>query len=243
MPRKVRRRESREGRRIPRTSTTPKPRGRCRAKYDDEKAAKDDAFRAQVRRRSREGGAAQSTTTRKPRRTTHSAHKYDAEAAKVDAAQTYDDKKAAKDDEFRARVRRQSREGRCRANVRRRESREGRIPRTMPPMPTYATYATYAVFVPFSWCCPSLSAVTAVVSICSAFFLLVFRCLFACVLLGRAYSVVRWCLAVSAFVRRWGAVRPSQWMFLRGKGRIELAVAVALLQPPGVEGMWGGTWG
>ncbi|KAI9488084.1 hypothetical protein BDB00DRAFT_877855 [Zychaea mexicana] len=129
VPRKVRRRESREGRRIPRTSTTPKPRGRCRAKYDDEKAAKDDAFRAQVRRRSREGrcrakyddekaakddafraqvrrrsregGAAQSTTTRKPRRTTHSAHEYDAKAAKDDAAQTYDEEKAAKD-EFRA---------------------------------------------------------------------------------------------------------------------------------------------
>ncbi|KAI9488669.1 hypothetical protein BDB00DRAFT_35112 [Zychaea mexicana] len=91
MPRKVRRRESREGRRIPRTSTTPKPR------------------RSMPRT---------STTTRKPRRTTHSAHKYD-------------DEKAAKDDEFRARVRRRSREGRCRANVRRQESREGRrIPRT-----------------------------------------------------------------------------------------------------------------
>ncbi|KAI9471382.1 hypothetical protein BDB00DRAFT_249307 [Zychaea mexicana] len=70
MPRKVRRRESREGRRIPRTSTTPKPRGRCRAKYDDEKAAKDDAFRAQVRRRSREGRRIPRTsTTPKPRRT------------------------------------------------------------------------------------------------------------------------------------------------------------------------------
>ncbi|KAI9466453.1 hypothetical protein BDB00DRAFT_880641 [Zychaea mexicana] len=124
----LRRRESREGRRIPRTSTTPKPRGRCRAKYDDEKAAKDDAFRAQVRRRSREGRCRASvrrqesregrriprtSTTPKPRRSMPRTSTTTKPRGRCRAK--YDDEKAAKDDAFRAQVRRRSREGRCRA--------------------------------------------------------------------------------------------------------------------------------